>query len=423
MTHACEEAAGPAVDGADASLGDEGPWDRGWAVLDRWAPPVLLGISTLASIFSPDGPSDGLPGTLALAGFAAVWVTVGHTAASRARREHPAHVLVYLVGALTLAAALMSRDVVFFVFAIVGFLHAGALRPPPLVFVGVGTTSFLILYFTWGGLPASYGERLMFATILVVQTLLISYGFVAGEKLTELSEGRRHTVRKLEETLAENEGLHAQLVAQARDAGVQDERQRMAREIHDTVAQGLTGVVTQLEAAAQGIDDPAVLRRHLDNASALARTSLAEARRSVQALMPGALERGRLEDALEELGRDWTRMTGITVTTTVTGATSARSAAVEVALLRVAQEALANVAKHAGASRVGVTLSPLDDALVLDVRDDGRGFDPAAVDATSSFGLATMRQRVAALGGTFVVESDRSGTAISVTVPQDGAMA
>ena len=95
---------------------------------------------------------------------------------------------------------------------------------------------------------------------------------------------------ELEAALEENAGLHAQLVAQAREAGVTDERQRIAGEIHDTIAQGLTGVITQLEAANQVKSDPAELQRRLDNATSLARESLAEARRSMRAILPAPLE-------------------------------------------------------------------------------------------------------------------------------------
>lgn len=133
----------------------------------------------------------------------------------------------------------------------------------------------------------------------------------------------------------------------------------MAREIHDTLAQGLTGVVTQLEAANQSEGDTATRRRHLDNAARLARHSLTQARRSVQALGPGALEHGRLPDVLDQLVDDWSQLHGIRADAIVTGAPVPLPADVEVVLLRAAQEALANVAKHATAARVVVTLSPL----------------------------------------------------------------
>ncbi len=112
-------------------------------------------------------------------------------------------------------------------------------------------------------------------------------GMLRRQLVDELGESNR----RLEATLAENTGLHRQLIAQAREAGVLDERQRMAREIHDTLAQGLAGIITQLQAAGQAGQDPVERHRHVDAAVALARESLTEARRSVHALRPGRWRR------------------------------------------------------------------------------------------------------------------------------------
>jgi signal transduction histidine kinase len=111
-------------------------------------------------------------------------------------------------------------------------------------------------------------------------------------------EQAREANGRLEATLAENAGLHEQLISQAREAGIVDERQRMAREIHDTLAQGLTGIITQLQAAEQASQDPVRWRRHFAAATGLARESLSEARRSVHALRPEPLETARLSEAL-----------------------------------------------------------------------------------------------------------------------------
>jgi signal transduction histidine kinase len=236
-----------------------------------------------------------------------------------------------------------------------------------------------------------------------------------------LRESRESNAR-LAAALAENAALQEQLVEQARAAGVLDERARLAREIHDTLAQGLTGIVTQLQAAEHAADDPAAWRRHHAAATGLARESLTEARRSVNELRPEPLETGRLADAITEVAARWSARHGIAVRVTVTGETRVMRPEAEVALLRTAQEGLANVAKHAPtATRVGLTLSYMDHQTALDVRDDGHGFDPAALGAAApgtGFGLEAMRQRIEALAGTLQIESEPGGgTGISAALP------
>jgi signal transduction histidine kinase len=131
-----------------------------------------------------------------------------------------------------------------------------------------------------------------------------------GMKLMGEDRRRRELLARLEAAMEENAGLHAQLLVQAREAGVLDERQRMARDIHDTLAQGLTGIITQLEATERAGHRPDQWRRHLDQARALARDSLSEARRSVQALRPEPLEEARLPDAIAHLAERWSQASG-----------------------------------------------------------------------------------------------------------------
>jgi signal transduction histidine kinase len=265
-----------------------------------------------------------------------------------------------------------------------------------------------------------------------VDMVLIGVFTILGAKTEEQNKARKQMIaelaeanHRLEEMIAENTGLQAQLLTQAREAGAGDERQRMAREIHDTIAQGLTGIVTQLEAAQQSGDD-AERERRIDNAKRLARDSLAEARRSVQALRPQALEDSKLPEALADEVARWSATSGVAGEVETTGEARALHPEVEVTLLRVAQEALANVAKHAGASRAGVTLSYMEDVVSLDVRDDGAGFAAAncnghlagANPAAGGFGLIAMRQRVSRLAGQLEIESEPgAGTAVSASLP------
>ena len=311
----------------------------------------------------------------------------------------------YFIGLLVIATALASREYIFFLFLITGFFHASVLRPWPVVFAGVFATSVLVNTVI-GGFPTNTEWWTIYVAIIVIQTLVIGGGVLLGERMAEQSEHRRLTVARLEAALEENAGLHAQLLTQAREAGVLDERGRMAREIHDTIAQGLTGIVTQLEAAEQARDRPEDRQRHIHNAIGLARESLTEARRSVEALRPEPLERARLPDALADVARQWSERTGVPVEVITTGDVQPLHPEVEVTLLRTAQEALANIAKHANATRAGLTLSYMGDVVTLDVRDDGVGFTVPTGDVRGTgFGLSAMRQRVTRVAGTLAIES------------------
>lgn len=244
-----------------------------------------------------------------------------------------------------------------------------------------------------------------------MQTLAIGGGHIAGIRIEDRQRKYRKAVSDLQTALEENADLHAQLLTQAHQAGILDERQRMAREIHDTLAQGLTGIITQLRAA-QRVEDSDT---HLELALNLAQDSLTEARRSVAALQPHQLEDAHLPEAMTTLARNWAQTTGVDLHVEVTGDRVPISPAIEVTLFRVAQEALANVAKHAGATRAGLTLSYAGAVVLLDIRDDGTGIHHPS---GKGFGLSSMRQRLRGVGGSLEIESTPGeGTAVSATVP------
>jgi signal transduction histidine kinase len=227
------------------------------------------------------------------------------------------------------------------------------------------------------------------------------------------SEQRRDALTALAATRAE-------LADTARHAGILAERERLARELHDTIAQGFTSVVTQLESAEQALSDrPADAREHLEKARRTARDSLDEVRRSVRALRPELLEAASLSSALQRVVQQWSDDTGVRSELRSTGEPVPLHPEVETALLRTAQESLANVARHARASRVIVSLSYLGDTVTLDVDDDGQGFDGRSHPGPDGgFGLIGMRERIEAAGGELTVESRRGeGTTIAVSVP------
>jgi signal transduction histidine kinase len=252
-------------------------------------------------------------------------------------------------------------------------------------------------------------------------TLALGLLVAMMQAIHEQSEQRQRLLEQLESARGE-------LAAAERRAGVLAERQRLAREIHDTLAQGFASIVTLSEAArAQARSSPEVAMRRLEEAGQVARSSLDQARRAIWALRPEALERGSLGRALGELAAEFGSQTGIDTHSAVTGEEDDLGPAAREALLRVAQEALANVRKHADAHRVQLTLSYLDDATLLDIRDDGTGFDPATPARNGSvagFGLAGMRERLAAHGGTLTIETaPGQGTSVAAALPRGPATA
>ncbi|GAA0418833.1 sensor histidine kinase [Acrocarpospora corrugata] len=336
---------------------------------------------------------------------------------------------LYIAGLVAFVAALGLLSPWFAgFFAFTGYVHSWHLLRGRWRIAGVAATAAAAVTGYFGGLPGP-DPAIISSYVLVIVAIVVLVVLVSrfGDMTADQSVRRKKMVdqlaeanAKLEETMRENAGLQAQLLLQAREAGAADERQRMAREIHDTLAQGLAGIITQVQAAARAKDDPVEWRRHLDNAARLARDSLAEARRSVRAVGPAELESARLPEALAEVVKRWEGIHGVRTEFATTGRARPLHPEVEVTLLRVAQEALANVGKHAGAARVGVTVSYMDDVVTLDVRDDGAGFIPGT--HSGGFGMTSMRQRVTGLAGSLEIESEPGGgTAVSATVPAQEA--
>lgn len=209
------------------------------------------------------------------------------------------------------------------------------------------------------------------------------------------------------------------LAHNTRTAAIAQERNRMAREIHDTLAQGLTGIIVQLEAAEDILPyEPAQAGQHLRRAKQLTRESLSEARRSVMALMPHALEQQALGAAIERIAAELSTPNGPSITYEQIG--QPRPLAVTRAhhLLRIGQEALTNALKHANAQTIRVKLCYDETTVSLLIKDDGRGFKQESV--TSGFGLMSIKERAALLDATLIIASQPSqGTQITVRVPYE----
>lgn len=216
----------------------------------------------------------------------------------------------------------------------------------------------------------------------------------------------------------------ARLSAQSRDAAVLAERNRMARDIHDTLAQGFTGVIVQLEAAedarSRGLSREA--DEHAARARDLARGSLGEARRSVQALRPQALEESDLCEALDSLFTKTTAGTNVRAEFVVSGVPKSLPPDWEDDLLHIGQEALTNALRHASAKRFTAQVTFASDMVRMDLRDDGEGFDLSA--KSDGFGLLGMRDRVARMGGQLTIQSaPGEGTGVSIAIPIIGRSA
>jgi signal transduction histidine kinase len=350
---------------------------------------------------------------LAIAALAGLWMLWWFTLHPGWRQRHGLMV-IGMLGVLGFFAVLVLRNSVFGLFSYAGYIYAIAVLPGRWKFAGVSATGvFAATSLVEEFPPPDLRSLLIYLAIVVFVVVLACVVTFLSQLASEQSRKRKEMVDQLAATMEENAGLHAQLLIQAREAGVLDERQRMAREIHDTLAQGFTGIITQLQAAEQSDD----WRVHVGTAARLARENLTEARRSVHALRPPQLENAGLPEALAEVVDGWVDAEGVHVELTTTGTARSMHTELEVALLRTAQEALANVAKHARASRVGLTLSYMEDLVTLDVRDDGIGFDPGVVKS-DGYGLMTMRHRMSRLAGALEVESEPgAGTAVSASVP------
>ncbi|MGV9412903.1 sensor histidine kinase [Nocardia sp. NPDC003693] len=217
----------------------------------------------------------------------------------------------------------------------------------------------------------------------------------------------------------------AELAGSERRAGMLAERQRVAMEIHDTLAQGLSSQGMLLQAADRVWDaEPERARAHVRAAAGVTERNLAEARRFVHDLAPAELaENGSLAAALRTLA-DRAADDGIAASFASDGAPVEPPARVAAALLRIAQGALANAREHGAARTVTLTLTHLGDQIVLDVADDGRGFDPGAVAATGErgHGIPAMRARLRQFGGTLTIESaPGEGTVLSAAIPLEAS--
>lgn len=255
----------------------------------------------------------------------------------------------------------------------------------------------------WSDLPLHF--------VVYALILLFSHWFGSWiSRVVAQSEGRATLIAQLRRSQADVTRL-------SEESGAMAERERLAREIHDTLAQGFTSIITLAQAVESELDaDPAAARRHVVLMRETAQENLAEARALVAARTPVHLDAGTLEESLKRIAARLGDELGIDTRAEVSGAPLPLPPPVQVGLLRAAQEALANIRKHAGASSATVALRYTSGSVRLTVRDDGRGFDPDA--RADGHGLDNIRHRAEQVGGTCEVRSaPGSGTEVMLEIP------
>ncbi len=256
----------------------------------------------------------------------------------------------------------------------------------------------------------AFGQELV-SLPTILGMMLLSFGFscVMGLWISRIAELGEEKARLLDElTSAQEQLAHAH-----HDAGVLAERARMSREMHDTVAQSLTGLVLLAQRARRGFASGSLDGETLELIETGARDALAETRALVAANAPVELSSGGLAEALVRLGERFERETRIRIAVEATPA-PALDRDSEVVLLRCAQEALANIRKHSEAGAARIRLAAEADAVRLLVTDDGRGIAPGA---PAGFGLAGLRDRLAVVGGALHIESAPGRTTVTATLP------
>ncbi|SDT78617.1 sensor histidine kinase [Actinoplanes derwentensis] len=241
---------------------------------------------------------------------------------------------------------------------------------------------------------------------LMIAVISTAAGVCMGVWITRMAEQSNQRAQ----LIAELEASRAELARLSHEAGVAAERNRLAGEIHDTLAQGFTSIITLIQAV-----DPVLRDERLALAVRTARENLTESRAMVAALTPSALTSASLPFAVRRSTARFTEESGVPCSFRITGDERALPTRAEVVLLRAAQESLTNVRRHAGAQETAVVLAYTPTSVRLVARDDGCGFDPAT---SSGFGLSGMRARASELGGTLVIRSSPAdGTVLELEIP------
>ncbi|MFE7040069.1 sensor histidine kinase [Streptomyces atratus] len=400
----------------NGATGTGDPDARWLALLMHAAFFLLLGASLARFLLRHPG-EDRTPWIIALSVALAVLYVLGPVLGSR-----PTPRSVVWLGALVAVWMVLVVLAPSFAWCAVPLFYTGLRILPPRAALALVALLTVFVVAAQLRLADGFDPNLVLAppAVAAVATAVFVHMQRQAARQHELSERQGELIDDLLRTRRE-------LAATERREGTLAERQRLSMEIHDTLAQGLSSQQMLLQAADRTWDaDPATARRHVRTATGIAERNLAEARRFVHDLAPADLaEGGGLEAALHALAaRETAQAQGrLTVRCHVEGEQhTALPDRVQSALLRIAQGALANVKEHAHATEAALTLTRLDDRIVLDIADNGQGFAPAELTGPTGgvrgHGLPAMRARLHQLGGTLTIESaPGEGTVLSAAVP------
>lgn len=379
---------------------------------------TITAVLLVIAVVRADGAGTPLPWILALSLVFAGWYGAGLLIASRSGRRSPGVAIGWLLGLALIwtGAVIVSPEFVWLAFSL--WMLAGFLLP--LLWAVIVGAAVLVVAIA---APILHTGATSYADVIGplvggIFALGISRGYL---ELVRESRERRRLIASLLAAQEETARLQDDLARTQRESGAGVERARLSRDIHDTLAQSLSSIGLLARAPRISREEQEQTLARIDQ---LAREGLHDARRIVDALTPAELEGSGLGDALRRMLERMREETGIRTDIRVDEGLPALSTTAEVALLRTAQSALANVRAHAGARRVVVTLADAGDAVRLDVVDDGAGFDldrwrkGSLRSPAGGYGLHAMRARLREIGGDLEIESaPGDGVALSASVP------
>ena len=376
----------------------------------RWWDIAVAGATAVSVVLLVANRVEGarlVAALIVLAVYVAAWILIGRSAmCNRTRTRLYVVILVILTGLATFIHPSLAT-VQTITYPLVWMLLP-TLRRAIVGNIAVAIAVGIGYAFSFGLTPDSAGEA------AIVVALSLTFSLAMGVWISRIFDVSTERQRLIDELTA----AQSSLAALNRDAGVTSERERLAREIHDTIAQDLTGLVLLSQQARRMVAaaDLDGADRQLALLEESARLALTETRTLVATSSPPTLDDGGIAPAIERLGARFERETGIAVTVR-SDVTASLDRATEVVLLRCTQEGLANIRKHSGAAAATVVLIASDRGTTLEISDDGSGFD--LEEPGDGYGLSGMRDRLALVDGALDVSSSPAGTRLIITLPAE----